>query len=91
MTKSQLIQALARAESLTVRQAESIVNMVFDTITGALVAGERVEIRDFGTFKIKEYDDYQGRNPKTGLAIKVERKKLPVFKVGRQLKTIVDK
>jgi integration host factor subunit beta len=55
------------------------------------VAGERVEIRDFGTFKIKEYDDYQGRNPKTGLEIEVGRKKLPVFKVGKQLKTIVDK
>jgi integration host factor subunit beta len=91
MNKSQLIEALAKTESLTIKKAETVINTMFDAIENALVRGDRVEIRDFGSFKVKEYDAYQGRNPKTGEIIAVNRKKLPFFKVGKELKESVDK
>ena len=91
MNKSQLIEALAKAEGLTIKKAETVINTMFDTIEEALIRGDRVEIRDFGSFKVKEYEGYQGRNPKTGEVITVSKKKLPFFKVGKELKESVDK
>jgi integration host factor subunit beta len=91
MNKSQLIEYLAKNEGLTVKNTASVVNVVFDSITESLAAGHRVEIRGFGSFKVKEYSSYQGRNPKTGEVIKVKEKKLPYFKVGKELKERVDK
>lgn len=91
MNKSQLIEALAKAENLTIKKAEMIVNTLFENMTAALVRGDRIEIRGFGSFKIKSYDGYQGRNPKTGEVIEVAEKKLPFFKVGKELKELVDK
>ncbi len=91
MNKSQLIEALAKAENLTIKKAEMIVNTLFENMTAALVRGDRIEIRGFGSFKIKSYDGYQGRNPKTGEVIEVSEKKLPFFKVGKELKELVDK
>lgn len=90
MNKSQLIEALAKAENLTIKKAEMIVNTLFENMTAALIRGERIEIRGFGSFKIKKYDGYQGRNPKTGEIIEVAEKKLPFFKVGKELKELVD-
>ena len=90
MNKSQLVEALAKAENLTIKTAEDVVNTFFREMEKSLVNGGRVEIRGFGSFKIKQYDSYNGRNPKTGKVIKVERKKLPFFKVGRELKERVD-
>ena len=90
MNKSQLIEALAKAEDLTVKKAELIINIIFGSVEEALIRGERVEIRDFGSFKVKNYDGYQGRNPKTGEIISVGQKKLPFFKVGKELKDRVD-
>jgi integration host factor subunit beta len=90
MNKSQLIEALAKSENLALKKAEEIVNMVFMDMEKALINGERVEIRGFGSFKIKNYDGYQGRNPKTGEIIEVSPKKLPFFKVGKELKERVD-
>ncbi|MDR1396146.1 MAG: integration host factor subunit beta [Desulfarculales bacterium] len=91
MNKSQLIEALAKTEGLTIKKAETVINIMFDAIEDALARGDRVEIRDFGSFKVKEYDGYQGRNPKTGEVISVGKKKLPFFKVGKELKESVDK
>ncbi len=91
MNKSQLIEALAKKENLTIKKAEMIVNTLFGSIEEALISGDRVEIRGFGSFKVKSYDGYQGRNPKTGEVIRVEEKKLPFFKVGKELKERVDK
>jgi integration host factor subunit beta len=91
MNKSQLIEYLAKNEGLTVKNTASVVNVVFDSITESLAAGNRVEIRGFGSFKVKEYSSYQGRNPKTGEVIKVKEKRLPYFKVGKELKERVDK
>ena len=90
MNKSQLVEALAKAENLTIKTAEDVVNTFFREMEQSLVNGGRVEIRGFGSFKIKQYDSYNGRNPKTGKVIKVESKKLPFFKVGRGLKEKVD-
>jgi len=90
MNKSQLIEALAKEENLALKKAEEIVNIVFGDMERALVKGERVEIRGLGSFKVKNYDGYEGRNPKTGEIIKVKPKKLPFFKVGKELKERVD-
>ncbi len=91
MNKSQLIEALAKAEGLTIKKAEMVVNTMFGSVEKALILGDRVEIRGFGSFKVKDYDGYQGRNPKTGEIIEVGRKKLPFFKVGKELKERVDR
>jgi integration host factor subunit beta len=90
MNKSQLIERLAKNEGLTVKNTASVVNVVFDSITESLAAGNRVEIRGFGSFKVKDYNSYQGRNPKTGEVIQVREKRLPYFKVGKELKERVD-
>jgi len=90
MNKSQLVEALAKAENLTLKTAEDIVNTVFKEMEKTLARGERIEIRGLGSFKIKHYESYDGRNPKTGKIIQVENKKLPFFKVGRDLKEMVD-
>ncbi|MDD3581809.1 MAG: integration host factor subunit beta [Desulfobacca sp.] len=91
MNKSQLIEGLAKAEGLTLKKAEMVVNTLFENMTDALVENERIEIRGFGSFKVKSYDGYQGRNPKTGEIIEVGEKKLPFFKVGKELKERVDR
>ena len=90
MTKSQLIEALAKAEGITLKAAELAVNVTFESMEKALIKGDRVEIRGFGSFKVKFYDGYRGRNPKTGEIIEVKPKKLPFFKVGKELRERVD-
>jgi integration host factor subunit beta len=90
MNKSQMIEALAKEEKLPLKKAEEVVNTVFGEIETALIKGERVEIRGLGSFKVKKYGGYRGRNPKTGEMIKVASKKLPFFKVGKELKERVD-
>ena len=90
MNKSQLIEAIAKAENMGLKKAEEVVNTVFGDMETALIRNERVEIRGFGSFKVKHYDGYKGRNPKTGEIIKVTAKKLPFFKVGKELKERVD-
>jgi len=90
MTKSDLVEALSKGEDLTKTKAEEIVNLVFSEMTNALANGERVEIRGLGSFKVKRYEGYSGRNPKTGKQIKVKPKKLPFFKCGKELKERVD-
>ncbi len=90
MNKSQLVEALAKAENLPLKKAEEVVNTVFGDMEASLIRGERVEIRGFGSFKVKHYDGYKGRNPKTGEVIDVAPKKLPFFKVGKELRERVD-
>lgn len=90
MNKSQLIEVLAKQEGLTLKKAELIVNTFFDAIADGLSSENRAEIRGFGSFKVKTYDGYTGRNPKTGEIIQVHPKKLPFFKVGKELKEKVD-
>ena len=90
MTKSELIEKLATTEGITLKAAETAVSVTFESMTLVMTRGDRVEIRGFGAFKVKDYEEYNGRNPKTGEMIKVEAKKLPFFKVGKELKERVD-
>ncbi len=90
MNKSELIEALAERKNLSFKKAEDIINTIFESMSNALHVGERIEIRGFGSFVIKNYKPYVGRNPKTGEAITVKPKKLPFFKVGKELKEKVD-
>ena len=90
MNKSELIEALAQDIGIPHREAAAITNTVIDTMTEALARGESIEIRGFGSFVIKQYGSYEGRNPKTGKKIKVSPKKLPFFKSGKELKDRVD-
>ncbi len=90
MTKSELIEALAKAEGITLKAAEIAVNVTFQSMEQALVRSDRLEIRGFGSFKVKDYEGYKGRNPKTGALIEVASKKLPFFKVGKELKERVN-
>ena len=87
MTKSELIQRLAeRNPHLYMRDVEKIVDTIFNEITAALARGDRVELRGFGAFSVKERGARQGRNPRTGENVKVEAKRLPFFKTGKGLR-----
>lgn len=90
MTKSELIDALALRQNLNRRTAEEVVNVVFDAMQRALVGGDRIEIRGFGSFKVRSYQGYVGRNPKTGQEIQVDPKHLPVFKVSKNLRALLN-
>jgi integration host factor subunit beta len=90
MNRSDLINSLKEEAALSRKDAEKIVDAFFQTISDTLAEGERVEIRGFGSFTVKDYKPYVGRNPKTGVQIEVPSKKLPFFKVGKELKERVD-
>ena len=90
MNKSDLIEALAKKNNLTEKQATDIVNLMFDGFTNELKNVGRIEIRGFGSFSVREYGAYKGRNPRTGNTVQVKPKKLPFFKVGLELKGMVD-
>lgn len=90
MTKSDLIEILVTRTNLPKKRIEQIVNCILDSLFEALVNGDRIEIRGFGSWYVKEYKSYTGRNPKTGSTVKVSEKKLPFFKVGKELKKRID-
>jgi len=90
MTKSELIDFIASRSELTKSRAELVVNCVFDAMTEALERGEGIEIRGFGSFTVRPYKSYSGRNPRTGEPVKVAAKKLPFFKVGKELRDLVN-
>lgn len=90
MNKSGLIELIAERAKLTKKKAEDVINLIFDSMTDAMVQGDRIEIRGLGSFVVKDYGAYTGRNPRTGESIKVKPKKLPFFKVGKELKEKVD-
>ena len=91
MNRSDLINALKDDANLSRKDAEKVVDTFFDAIKDTLSDGKRVEIRGFGSFTVKQYKPYVGRNPKSGVQIDVPSKKLPFFKVGKELKEMVDK
>ena len=91
MTRRELIAAVAAAEGLSIKEAELAVKTVFGNMERALTEEDRIEIRGFGSFKVKSYRSYQGRNPRTGNSIQVKSKKLPFFKAGKELKERVNK
>ncbi|MFO7556865.1 MAG: HU family DNA-binding protein [Desulfobacterales bacterium] len=91
MNRSDLINALKDKVDLSRKEAGKVVDTFFDALKETLAKGDRVEIRGFGSFSVKNYKPYTGRNPKTGVQIQVTSKKLPFFKVGKELKEHVDK
>ena len=90
MNKSDLGVAFAKDADLPLRKSEEILNLVFETMSRSLIKGDRIEIRGFGSFMVKKYKDYTGRNPRTGDEIAVRGKKLPFFKVGKELRKKVN-
>jgi integration host factor subunit beta len=90
VTKSELIEVVAQDVNLTKGRAELVINTIFESMVEALQRGEGIEIRGFGSFTVREYRSYEGRNPRTGEPVHVAPKRLPFFKVGKELKELVN-
>ncbi len=90
MNKMDLINTLRYEAELTKSEAAAVVDLFFNEMANALTKGDRVEIRGLCSFYVKEYEGYTGRNPRTGRSFRVESKKLPFFKCGKELKERID-
>ena len=90
MNKIDVIKVLAEKKNLTGKQAMEIVDLMFNGFANELKNGGRIEIRGFGSFNVRKYKSYKGRNPKNGEHVDVKPKRLPFFKVGKELKKMVD-
>ena len=90
MNKLDFITTLKNETDLTKSEAKAVVNLFFDEMANAIAKGDRVEIRGLCSFYVKQHKAYTGRNPKTGEPVRVEYKKLPFFKCGKELKERVD-
>ena len=91
MTKAELVEKVSGQINLTKKQTEVIVNTVFQSITESLSEGKKVELRGFGSFRIRERNARLGRNPKSGAQVDVPAKRVPFFKAGKELRELVDK
>jgi integration host factor subunit beta len=89
MTKADLVEKVANKINLTKKETENIVSIVFQSITDSLSQGDKVELRGFGSFRIRERDARVGRNPKSGEKVDVPAKKVPFFKAGKELRELV--
>ena len=90
MTKADLVEELSKVANLPKKQSEAIVDAVFDSITEALAKGDKVELRGFGSFRIRRRRARRGRNPKTGTIVSVPAKRVPFFRVGKRLRELVN-
>ena len=90
MTKSQLVDAVAESSSYPRKVVEVVVNSIFDGMIEAMKANKRVEVRGFGNFTVRAYKPYRGRNPKTGEEVSVPAKRMPFFKVGKDLRARIN-
>ena len=86
MTKTELVEAFAKQQNLSLKDAKSIVETIMATMAEALIQGDSIELRGFGSFQVREYAAYTGRNPRTGKEVLVPSKKLPFFKAGKDLR-----
>ena len=91
MTKAELVEKVSGKINLTKKQTEVVVNTVFQSITDSLSDGKKVELRGFGSFRIRERNARVGRNPKSGAQVDVPAKRVPFFKAGKELRELVDK
>jgi len=91
MTKAELVDEVASVVQLTKKQAETIVNIVFDSIVESLRSGQKIELRGFGSFRLRNRKSRTGRNPKTGEKVEVPSKKIPYFKPGKELKELINR
>jgi integration host factor subunit beta len=90
MTKADLVEEVAKAVDVPKKDAERIVKTVFESVTKALHRGEKIELRGFGSFRLRERKARIGRNPKTGETVSVPSKKVPYFKAGKELKELIN-
>lgn len=90
MTKADLIERLCNRTKLTKKECEDVIRVFLNTIIGALGRGDKVELRGFGSFRIKQYGPRNGRNPKTGESVSVPAKKRPFFRCGKELKDMIN-
>ena len=90
MTKADLVEKVASTIKLTKKEAETIVTIIFQSITDSLSKGDKVELRGFGSFRVRERNARIGRNPKSGERVEVPAKKAPFFKAGQELREMVD-
>ena len=90
MTKAELVEKVANQINLTKKQTEVVVNTVFSSIADSLAEGKKVELRGFGSFRIRQRNARVGRNPKSGQKVDVPSKKVPFFKAGKELRELVD-
>ena len=91
MNRTQLAKEIAKKTGVSQKEALNYIDVILSSITSAMEKGERVEIRGFGSFVVKEYDSRQGVNPKSGEKITIPAKKLPAFKAGKDLKEKINK
>ncbi len=91
MTKADLVEQVASEAEMTKKDAEQLVEIVFESIVGALNKGEKIELRGFGSFRVRQRDARKGRNPKTGTAVDIPAKRVAYFKPGKELKEVINK
>ena len=91
MTKAELVEEVSRVSDLTKKHSEVIVDTVFKSIIDALHRGEKIELRGFGSFRLRRREPRKGRNPKTGDKVDVPPKKVPYFKPGKELKELINR
>jgi len=91
MTKAELVEKVSAQINLTKKQTEVVVNTVFQSITESLAEGKKVELRGFGSFRVRSRNSRIGRNPKSGDRVDVPAKRVPFFKAGKELRELVDK
>ena len=91
MNRADLIKKVSEKENIPLKAATTIVDTLFDSMMESLEKGDRIEIRGFGSFAVRHYNAYKGRNPKTGQIVEVPPKRLPFFKAGKELKEMVNK
>ena len=90
MTKADLVERVAQEAEMTKKDAEQLVEIVFDSITDSLNKGEKIELRGFGSFRVRERNSRKGRNPKTGTAVDIPAKRVAYFKPGKELKELIN-
>ncbi len=90
MTKADLVEKVAQEADMTKKDAEQLVEIIFDSITGTLNKGEKIELRGFGSFRVRERNSRKGRNPKTGEAVDIPAKRVAYFKPGKELKELIN-
>ena len=91
MTKAELVDAVSKVSDLTRKHSEVIVDAVFSSIIDALHKGEKIELRGFGSFRVRRRDSRTGRNPKTGAGVLVPAKRVPHFKAGKELRELINR
>jgi integration host factor subunit beta len=91
MTKADLVEKVSVEAEMTKKDAEQLVEIVFDSIVGSLNKGEKIELRGFGSFRVRERNARKGRNPKTGAAVSIPAKRVAYFKPGKELKELINK